>query len=79
MRKWQNVTFLEIEFLKKFGKNKNYRKVSDYFHHTSKYRDAEHSICNLIFNIPNKIPVVFRSLSNYDYHCIIKELAKKIE
>ena len=40
---------------------------------------TEQSICNLIFNLPNEIPVVFHSLSNYDYHCIIKELAKEIE
>ena len=56
-------------------KIKNYWKVRDHCHCTGKYRGAAHSICNLNFNIPNKIPVVFHNGSNYDYHFIIKELA----
>ena len=32
-----------------------------------------HSICNLKFNVPNEIPVVYHNGSNYDYHFIIKE------
>ena len=31
---------------------------------------------NLKSNLPNKTPVVFQSSLNYDYHFIIKELAK---
>ena len=42
---------------KKFAANKNYQKVRDHCHYTSKYRGAAHSICNLKFNVPNKIPV----------------------
>ena len=61
--------------LKKFAKGKNYRKVRDHCHYTGKYRGAAHSICNLKFNVPNEIPVVFYNGSNYDYHFIIKELA----
>ena len=45
--------------LKKFAKDKNYRKVIDHCHFTGKYRGAAHSICNLKFNMPNEIPVVF--------------------
>ena len=29
--------------------------------------------------MPNEIPVVFRNGSNYDYHFIIKELAKEFK
>ena len=46
--------------LKKFGNNKNYWKVRDHcYYFTGKYRGAAHSICNLRFNVPNEIPVVF--------------------
>ena len=38
-----------------------------------------HSICNLRFNMPNNIFVVFPNESNYDYHFIIKELANEFE
>ena len=40
---------------------------------------AANSICNLKFNVSNKIPVVFHNGSNYDYHFIIKELANEFE
>ena len=35
-------------------------------HCTGKYRDI-HSICNLKFNSPNEILLVFHNDSNYDY------------
>ena len=35
------------------------------------------SICNLKFNVPNEILVVFHNGSNYDYYFIIKELANQ--
>ena len=38
-----------------------------------------HDFCNLRFNVPNKIPVVFHNGSNYDYYFIFKELAKEFE
>ena len=65
--------------LKKSLKTKNYRKVRDNCHDTGKYRGAAHSICNLKFNAPNEIPVVFHNGSNYDYHFNIKELANGFE
>ena len=65
--------------LKKFAKYKNYQKVGDHCHYTGKYRGAAQSICNLKFNVPNEIPVVFHNGSNYDYHFIIKELANEFE
>ena len=59
----------------KLSKSINNRKVRDHCHYTGKYRDANHSIYNLKFNMPNEIPVVFHNGSNHDYHFIIKELA----
>ena len=42
-------------------------------------RGAAHSICNLKFDVPNEIPVVFHRGSNYDYQFIIKELANEFD
>ena len=38
-----------------------------------------HSICNLNYSVPKKIPIVFHNGSNYDYHIVIKELAEKFK
>ena len=65
--------------LKKLSKNINYRENRDHCHYTGKYSGAAHSLCNLKFNAPNEIPVVFHNPSNYDYRFIIKELANKSE
>ena len=43
------------------------------------YRRAAHSNCNLNFKIPKEIPVVFHNGSTYDYHFIIKQLARKFK
>ena len=64
---------------KKFAHDKNYRKVRDHCHFAGTYRSVAHSICNLTFNVPNEIPVVFHSSSNYNYHFIIKDLANEFE
>ena len=69
----------EKKILKKFNKDKNYQKIRDYCHSTAKYRGAAHSICNLKFNVPTEIPVVFHNGLNCDYHFIIKELANEFE
>ena len=55
------------------------QKVRDHCHHTGKYRGAAHSICNLRYKIPKEIPVVFHNGSTYDYHFIIKQLAKEFK
>ena len=56
-----------------------YRTVRDHCHYTGKYRGAAHNICNLKYKTPQKITVVFHNGSTYDYHFIIKELAKEFE
>ena len=68
---------------KPFSANNNnnikYHKVKDHCHYTGKYRDAAHGICNLRYNIPREVPVVFHNGSAYDYHVIIKELPKEFQ
>ena len=67
------------KILKTFVKDTNYRKVRDHCHYIDKYRIATHSICNLKFNMPKELPVVFHKGSNYGYHFVIKALANKFE
>ena len=43
-----------------------------YCHYTGKYIDSAHSICNLKYSIPKKIPVAF-----HDYYFVAEELANK--
>ena len=62
---------------KEFSTDKKYQKVRDNYHNTGKYRGASHSICNLRYKIPKKIPVVLYNGSTYDYHFIVKHLKKK--
>ena len=64
---------------KEFSTNKNYCKVRDHCHYTGKIRGAARSICNLRYKIPKEIPVVFHNGSTYDYHFIIKQLAKEFK
>ena len=51
-------------------KDKKQCNVRD--HYTGEYRGAAHIICNLKYNVPKNIPIVFHNGSNYDYHFIIK-------
>ena len=64
---------------KDFCDDKNKKKVRDHCHYTRKFRGAVHSVCNLRYKVPEEIPVVFHNGSTYDYHFIIKELAKEFE
>ena len=38
-----------------------------------------HSIYNLKYSVPKKIPIAFHNGSNYDYHFIVKELAEEFK
>ena len=53
------------KILKKFARDKNYQKVRDHCHYTAKYRGIAHSICNLKFNVPNEIPLVFLNPTHF--------------
>ena len=44
-----------------------------------KYRGASQNVCNLRYKRPKESLVVFHNGSKYDYHFIIKELAKKLK
>ena len=54
-----------------------YCNVRDQSHCTGEYRGAAHSICNLKYSVPKKIPMVFHNGPNNDYHFVIKELAEE--
>ena len=55
------------------------QKVRDHCHYTGKYRGAAHSICILHYTTPKMIPIVFHNGSTYDYHFIIRELAREFK
>ena len=63
----------------KYTADKNYGKLRDLCNFTGKYRGAAHIICNLKYSIPMKILLTFHNGSNYDYHVIVKELAKEFK
>ena len=69
----------EEKFENKYLKDKKYCKVRDHCHYTREYRGAVHSVCNLKYNVPKKIPIFFHNGSNYDYHFITKELAEEFK
>ena len=75
----QKVYYISKKEFDNNDNDKKQQKVRDHCHYTGKYRGAAHNICNLRDKIPKEIPVVFNSDSTYDYHFIIKELAKEFE
>ena len=79
MKMQNSVISVKKNFKNKFVKDKNYLKVRDHCHYRGEYRGATHSICNLKYNFPEKNPVAIHSVSNCDYHFIIKKLAEKFK
>ena len=49
------------KFENRYLENEKYRKVRDHCHYTGEYRSAAHSICNLKYSVPKKIPIVFHN------------------
>ena len=64
---------------KEFCDDKNNKKVRDHCHYTGKFWGAAHSVYNIRYKVPKEIPIVFHNGSTYDYHFIIKKLAKELE
>ena len=58
---------------------KSFKKVRDHCHYTGKYSGAAHSLCNLRYQEQRVISIVIQNGSKYDFHLLIKELAKKIK
>jgi len=54
----------------------NDKKCRDHDHKTGKYRGATHKKCNLLYQEPQHILVIFHNLSGYDTHLFIKNLGK---
>ena len=79
----QKICYIcEKEFCTDKNNEKEFKlkqKVRDHCHYTGKYRGAAHSNCNLNYKIPKEIPVVFHNGSTYDYHFIIRQLAKEFK
>lgn len=50
--------------------------VKDHDHYTGEFRGPAHSKCNIQFWLLRKIPVLFHNGRGYDFHFIIKEIAK---
>ena len=49
------------KFESKSWKSKIYCQVRDHCHYTGKYRGAAHSIYNLEYSVPKKIPIAFHN------------------
>ena len=65
--------------LNRFANDKSCRKFRNHCHFTGRYIGTAHRICNLKFNVPNEIPVMFHNSANYNSHFIIKKLVNELE
>ena len=54
-------------------------RVRDHCHYTEKYRGSAQANCNLNYKESKQIPIVFHNGSAYNFHFIIKELAKEFD
>ena len=66
-------------FSKKLFKDIYHWKDRDHCLYTGKYKGAAHGICNLKFNVPNEIPVVFHNGPKFNFPFIVKKLGNDFE
>ena len=57
----------------------NKRKIKDFCYYSGDYRGLAHIKCSSMYQEELEIPIVFHNGSGYDYHFIIKELAKEVD
>jgi len=55
------------------------KKVRDHCHYSGKFRGAAHNKCNLLFQKPRHVPVIFHNLAGYYSHLFIKSFGKTQE
>ena len=67
------------KFERKYVKDKIYCKFRDHFHYVGEIGGAVHSICNLKYSVPKKIPIAFHNGSKFDFHFTIKELREEFK
>ena len=70
---------MQKRFEDKYAEDNKYCKVRDHCHYAGEYRGTVHSICNLKYTISEKSNIIFHSVSNYDYHFTLKELAEEFD
>ena len=73
---YQNAKLCYICIEKIKDKHAKDRKLSYSQGLLSLCRHSAHSICDLKYSVPKKIPIAFHNGSNYDCHFAIKELEK---
>ncbi|XP_053208508.1 uncharacterized protein LOC128392507 [Panonychus citri] len=56
------------------GKCLGHDRVRDHDHLTGQFRGPAHQACNVAYQVPSKIPVIFHNLKNFDGHIIIGAL-----
>ena len=69
----------KTKFENTYFNDEKYRKATDHCYYTGEYRGAVHSICNLKYIVPKKIPIAFHNGSYYDYYFTIKELSEEFK
>ena len=75
----QKVSYICKKKFRNDDNDKEYQKVRDHCHYTGKFRGAAHSICNLRYKAPKKIPVILHNGSIYDYHFISNQIAEEFD
>ena len=64
MKMGKSVIFVKKNLKINVWKEKKYCEVRDDCHYTGEYIGAAHSICNLKYSVPKKIPILFHNRPN---------------